>query len=126
MKEKLLATAGILIAIMLTAGCIGTSSGPPPQGKLTVIDHEITGVASGNVAVELTVKNTGTVMVELAQVTVSFYDAQKNLIDSTSDSVMSLGPGETWDFEIKCPGARCSQVKSYDIETVAGTSSGGP
>ena len=126
MKRKLFAIAGILIAIMLTAGCTGTSSGPPPQGKLTIIDHEMSGVESGNVTVEVTVKNTGTVMVELAQVTVSFYDAQKGLIDSTSDSVMSLGTGETWEFEIKCLGTRCRQVKSYEIETVAGTSSGGP
>jgi hypothetical protein len=71
------------------------------------------------------VKNVGPAVIELAQVTVSFYDAQEALIDSSSDSVMTLRPGETWDFQIACRGSRCRQVKKYEIETMAGTSSGG-
>ncbi len=40
-------------------------------------------------------------------------------------AVFALLPQETWDFEIKCRGTRCADVKSYEIETMAGTSSGG-
>ena len=114
--------ASIIVAVILASGCIG--SGPPLQGKLTVVNHEIIRGESGGVAVQVTVKNTGMATAELAQVTVSFYDAEKGLVDSSSDSVMNLGPGETWDFEISCQGTRCSQVSSCEIETMAGTSSG--
>ena len=125
MIKKWTVIAGILIAIMLVVGCTGMGSSSPQLGELAVINHEMTRGESGSVAVQVKIKNVGTVVAELAQVTVSFYDAQKKLIDSSSDSVMNLRPGETWEFELECQGERCSQVKSYQIETVAGTSSGG-
>lgn len=123
MIKKWTFIAGILIAIMPVAGCTDSSS--LQQGELAVINHNMTREESGIVEVQVTVKNVGKVMAELAEVTVNFYDASKNLIDSSSDSVMNLGPGEIWEFEIECQGTRCSQVKSYEIETMAGTSSGG-
>ena len=122
--KKWTVIASILSAMLLVAGCTGTGS-TPLAGELAVINHDMTRGESGSVEVQVTIKNVGSVMVELAQVTVSFYDADKNLIDSSSDSVMNLRPGEIWDFEITCQGARCSQVKGYEIETMAGTSSGG-
>ena len=122
--KKWTVIAGILFAMLLVAGCTGMGS-TPPAGELAVINHDMTRGESGSVEVQVTIKNVGSVMVELAQVTVSFYDANKNLIDSSSDSVMNLRPGEIWDFEITCQGARCRQVKGYEIETMAGTSSGG-
>lgn len=81
---------------------------------------------SGNTALHVMVKNTSRNVAELAEVTVSFYDARKNLIDSSRDSVMNLGPDETWDFNIPCQGERCSDVKTYEIKTTAGTSTGAP
>lgn len=125
MTKKLLAIAGILPALLLVTSCAGAGSGPAQSGELTVLNHTMTRGESGNVAVRVTVKNTGPVTAELAEVTVSFYDADRNLIDSSSDSVINLRPGETWDFEISCQGTQCSQVRSYEIETLAGTSSGG-
>ena len=116
---------GILGAMLLMAGCIGTGS-TRQVGELAVVNHEMVKGESGSVEVKVTVKNIGPVMVELAEVTVSFYDDQKGFIDSSSDSVMNLGRGESWDFKIACEGARCSQVKSYEIETIASGSSGGP
>jgi len=77
------------------------------------------------VTLAITIKNTGQVNAELAEVKVSFYDAQKNLIDSARDSVMNLKPDETWDFIIPCAGDDCGKIASYDIETTAGSSSGG-
>lgn len=121
--KKLFVMASILTT-MLVVGCTSSGSSPPPSGELAVINHEMTKGESG-VAVRVTVKNVGSVMVELAQVTVSFYDADKNLIDSSSDSVMNLGAGETWDFEIACQGTGGNEIRSYEIKTLAGTSSGG-
>lgn len=122
--KKWTVITGVLIAMLLVAGCTGMGS-TPLAGELAVINHDMTRGKSGSVEVQVTIKNVGSVMVELAQVTVSFYDADKNLIDSSSDSVMNLRPGEIWDFELACQGTRCNQVKSYEIETMAGTSSGG-
>lgn len=92
---------------------------------MTVLKHELTKDQAGKAVVLVTVKNTSNVKAELAEVKVRFYDAQKNLIDSARDSVMNLGPYETWDFTIACQSDRGNEVKSYEIETTAGTSSGG-
>ena len=124
MQRKWPVIASFLLALMLATGCPGAGS-PPLAGELTVLNHEIIKGEAGTAAVKVTVKNVGRVNAELAQVTVKFYDTSKNLIDSSSDSVMNLGPGETWDFEITCEGTRCHEVSSYEIETTAGTSSGG-
>jgi hypothetical protein len=122
--KRWVALIAVLFAVLPVAGCAG--GGPAsPAGELAVIDHEMVSGESGSAEVRVTVKNIGPGMAELARVTVKFYDAQKSLIDSSSDSVMNLGAGETWDFKITCRGARCNQVKSYEIETLAGTSSGG-
>jgi FlaG/FlaF family flagellin (archaellin) len=125
MVKKWTVIAAILGAMLLITGYTGACSSPSPSGKLSVINHNMTREESGAVEVQVTVKNVGPVVAELAEVSVSFYDASKNLIDISSDSVLNLRPGETWEFEIACQGERCSQVKSYDIETMAGTSSGG-
>ena len=121
--KKWCVIAGVLV-IMLTGGCTGSSTAPTSSGELAVIDHNLTSESPGQVIVNLTVKNVGVSMVELAQVTVNFLDAQGNLIDSSGDAVMNLLPGESWHFEIVCTGANCGQVKGYELETMAGTSSG--
>ena len=119
--KKLAAVFAVLMVATLVSGCIGTGS--VPRGELAVINHEM--IKEDSIVVKVTVKNVSRVTVELAEVTVDFYDADKNLIDSSRDSVINLGPQETWDFEIKCREARCHEVKTYEIKTMAGTSSGG-
>ena len=123
--KRLLFISAVIVSVMLASGCIGTASGPPPQAELAVLDQEMTREASGTVVVHVTVKNISRAVAELAEVTVSFYDAGKNLIDSSRDSVFNLGPDETWDFIIECGSARCGDVKSYEINALAGISSGG-
>ena len=123
--KKWYVIAGILVAMLLATSCAVVSPPSPPAGELAVLKHSLTKGDSGSVEVQVTVKNVGASTIELAQVKVNFYDAQRNLIDSSSDGVMNLKPGQSWDFEIVCPGVGCDQVKSYEIETMAGTSSGG-
>ena len=122
---KRLSFGVFLTVILLASGlsCIG--SGSAPIVELSVLKHEMTKDEAGAVVVKVTVKNTSHAVAELAEVMVSFYDAGKNLIDSSSDSVMNLRPDETWEFEITCRGERCGEATSYDIKTTAGTSSGG-
>jgi len=115
----------LLIVMLLTTGCFVVNPTPPPVGELAIIKHSLTRGDSGSVEVQVKVKNVGSSIIELAQVKVNFHDDEGNLIDSSSDAVMNLRPGESWDFEIACSGAGCDQVKNYEIETMAGTSSGG-
>lgn len=120
------AVFGICLVVLLLASgwsCVGTSSAPSVE--LSVLKHEMIKDAAGTAVVKVTVKNTSRAVAELAEVKVNFYDAEKNIIDSSSDSVMNLRPDETWDFEIACRGERCGEVSSYDIKTTAGASSGG-
>jgi hypothetical protein len=124
MKYKIAGMA-IILLMMLASGGACVQTGSAPRAELTVLKHELTRDQSGKAVILVTVKNTSNVKAELAEVKVRFYDAQKNLIDSSRDSVMNLGPDETWDFTIACQSDRGNEVKSYEIETTAGTSSGG-
>lgn len=111
----------MLITAMLS-GC--SASSPAPKTELAVTEHEMVRDASGTTVVRLTVKNTGTAVAELAEVTVRFYDAAGGLVHTATDSVMNLPPGETWEFELSCGSAGCSDVEKYTIDALAGTSSG--
>ena len=121
MKKAIIFT-GILSALLLISGCMSTATSPPPRGELQVVSHELVRLEDGSAEVLVTIKNTGMATVELARVTVTFLDAEKQLLDTSSDSVLNLNPEETWDFTIICQGERCRQIAGYDIETMAGTS----
>jgi len=114
---------GLLAVMLLATSCFAVS--PPPAGELDILRHSMNKGDSGSVEVEVMVKNVGPLTIELARVKVNFYDAEGSLIDSSSDAVMNLRPGEIWNFEIVCPGPGCERVKGYEIEAMAGTSSGG-
>ena len=89
----------ILAILPLINGCAGA---PPPSAELEIVKHSLDRGDSGNAKVLITVKNSGSSVIELAEVTVIFYDAQGNPISSTSDAVMNLEPRATWDFIILC------------------------
>lgn len=125
MKYKIVIAVGILSLILIPGlSCIQTG-GTLAKAELAVLKKELKTDAAGKVTLAVTVKNTSRVNAELAEVKVRFYDAQKNLIDSSRDSVLNLGADETWDFNIPCAGENCGKIASYEIETTAGTSSGG-
>ena len=123
--KKWYVIASILVVMLLATSCFAIGRTPPPAGELGILSHSMTSGDSGSVEVQVTAKNVGFSTIELAQVTVNFYDAQENLIDSSNDAVMNLRPGESWNFEIACSAAGYDQVKKYEIESMAGTSSGG-
>ena len=115
----------ILLTLLTSVCSCLMSSGSSPGAELTVIKKELVRDTSSNVTLHVTVKNTSRNVAEIAEVTVSFYDSQKDLIDSSRDSVMNLGPDETWEFNIPCRGERCNEVRTYEIKATAGTSKGG-
>lgn len=125
MNHKIAAFILILLALAASGfSCIQTG-GIAPKAELAVLKQELTKDAAGNAVVVVTVKNVSGVTAELAEVKVRFYDAQKNLIDATVDSVLGLKPNMTWDFTFACAGERCTGVKSYETEVTSGSSSGG-
>ncbi len=114
----------VLISVLLPAASSCMGSGPAPQATLTILNKEMGRDDTGAVVTRITVKNTSRFVAELAEVTAEFYDSRKNFISSASDSVMNLGPDETWEFEIYCEGDGCSQAASCDIKITTGASSG--
>ncbi len=78
---------------------------------------------SGYAEVSVTVKNVGSSTIGFAEVRVKFYNANKTLIGTSSDGIMNLSPNESWDFTLKCLGAGCDQVKSYEITATATSTS---
>jgi hypothetical protein len=122
---KYKAIIGLCLAALLAlpvGACItsGNTIAPP---ELSVIKKALTADSSGQKTLAVTVKNTGRTNAELAEVKVSFYDAQNNLLDSSRNSVMNLGIGETWDFIFTCAGDN-SKIASYDVAVTSGSSSG--
>jgi hypothetical protein len=126
MKCKI-AIAILIVLMLLTSGlsCIQTT-GSAPRVELAVLKQElVTDNVTGNVAVLVTVKNISNVKADLAEVKVRFYDSKKNLLDSERDSIINLKANETWDFTLTCQSDRCGEIKSYELETTVGSSSGG-
>jgi len=122
MKTKIIAFVIVLsVIIIVGVSCAGSAHVP----QLTVVSQELTKTSSGGAVVKVTIKNTGTTTAQLAEVKVTFYDAAKSVISTSRDSVMNLAPGATWDFQIPCLDPRASQVKSYEINVTASSSSGG-
>ena len=122
-----IALVGMILITLLTSfcSCINTT-GVAQKAELAILKKELTKDQAGNTVVLVTIKNVGSVNAELAEVRVTFYDAQKNIIDSSRDSILNLKAGETWEFTLSCSGERCSQIKSYDVEVTSGTSAGIP
>jgi hypothetical protein len=121
MKMKLvLAVCLLALAGGIGVSCIGAGNVAPPE--LSVINKQLTTNASGNSTLLVTVKNTGRTIAQLAEVKVSFYDAQKNLLDSSRDSILNLAVGETWDFHFAFAG-ESRQIASYDVAVTSGTGS---
>lgn len=119
--KKNLALLVIALLVILIAGISCTGVSAP---KLNIEKQELTRTQSGAAIVKVTIKNTGTVTAELVEVRVTFYDGAKNVITTAGDSVMNLGPGRNWDFQIPCLDPRTAQVKSYEVQVVSGSSSG--
>lgn len=121
--KKWCIVASLLIVLPALTGCALTGGGEAVPGKLEIVDKELIKDESGS-RVVVTVKNVGSNKIELAEVTVKFYDKNEGLIETGKDAVMNLKPAESWTFTIECKGEGCGEVQSCRVEALAGTSSG--
>jgi len=109
----LLAVLAVVGVCVISIGvCVVEEAGE----ELTIVDHSL-GYDNfwGYAEVTGTVKNTGDNTVEFGFVRVKFYDSSGNVIDTSSDSVQDLEPGETAKFEVAC--WEGEEVGDYEIWT---------
>jgi hypothetical protein len=118
MKNKVIFWILPALLLMLTlTSCIQTG-GTVVRPEVAVISENLTTDETGGTGLRVTIKNTGRIKADLAEVAVKFYDAGKALLDSNRDAVMGLDAGATWEFTIPC-GSALAKVASYQVETTA-------
>jgi hypothetical protein len=88
---------------------------PPPAEKLPILNLSMVQDELGFIIIKGTAKNISPSNSSYAEVNVMFYDAEGALLDTFLDSTSDLGPGETWDFEILCPGIDADGAKRYEV-----------
>jgi hypothetical protein len=64
-------------------------------------------------------QNTGSSLINIAIITVKFYDKDGNLVDSSSASRHSLTVGETWIFAVQSSGPDAWKITRYEISASA-------
>jgi hypothetical protein len=107
------------------AACAGVQYQPgevppsPAAERLPILNLSMVQDELGFIIIRGTAKNVSPTSSSYAEVRVMFYDAEGVLLDTFRDNVTDLGPGETWDFEILCPGIDTDEVKRYEV--VAGS-----
>ena len=60
-------------------------------------------------------RNTGTIAISQAVITVVFYDGDGKIIDTTSSTAKDLQPGETWNFSLQNSGTEAWKISKYAI-----------
>jgi len=119
---KLKISSVIIVLVLLTftgASCIQDNSSIVPA-EVSVISKELKKDAAGKTVLLVSVKNTGRIKADVVEVAAKYYDAQKNLLDANRDSVMTLNPGETWDFTLPCS-SDINKVASYEVTVTTGS-----
>lgn len=91
----------------------GSAPAIPQAEKLQILSHSMGTTDYGTPVVRGTAKNVSSSNLSYAEVRVKFYDAAGNLLDTSLDNVLDLGPGETWNFEVIYFGS--GNVKNYEI-----------
>lgn len=100
------------------AACAETQYQPeeaPPSEELLILSLTMTQDEHGFIIIKGTAMNVSPSNSSSAEVKVELYDAEETLLDTALDSISDLGPGETWDFEVACPGIDTDEVKRYEI-----------
>lgn len=88
----------------------------PPKTTLSIIKNQLSHDAAGNAIGLVSIKNIGDVTQDIASVTGKFHDANNNVIYSSTDTILSLAPGATWDYTFTCSGANCNKVTTFTVD----------
>ena len=119
-KIAILLTVTILGLVPLAA-CAGVQYQPEevppaqPAERLPILNLSMVQDELGFIIIKGTVQNAGPSRASYTEVKVMFYDAEGALLDTFRDSTSDMDPGETWDFEILCPGIDTDGAKKYEV-----------
>lgn len=119
----------ILVATLSAIGCGGAQPEAPSEEapseeapgeaptteKLEILSHEMITTEDGGKIVQGTARNVSGSMFHNATIRVKFYDASGTFITGSLDTIVNLGAGETWDFEMTCWLSEAKNVASYKI-----------
>jgi hypothetical protein len=72
-----------------------------PKAQLEITRNELSHDFDGNKIGIVSIKNVSDYNCNIASVTGKFYDASMNLVYSSTDTIVNLGPGETWDYPLR-------------------------
>jgi len=116
------------LVLAMAVGIGGCVTSPPPETapaqeaapvtkKLEILSHSMSGGRGEYVTpvVSGTAQNVSSSTIN-AYVYVKFYDAERNLLDTSGDSITSLGAGEIWSFKASYIGIDRDKVYSYKIK----------
>ena len=121
----LISLAVIILDLLPLAACAEIQYTPgemppaPPAEKLPILSLSMVQDELGFVIIKGTAKNVSSSSSSYAEVKVQFYDAEGTLLNTFTDSTVDLGRGETWDFEILCPGINTDGVKRYEVSATS-------
>lgn len=110
-----------ILGLVPLAACAGVQYQPeempsvPPAERLPILNLSMVQDELGFVIIRGTAENINPTSSSYVEVRVMFYDAEGVLLDTFRDNINNLDPGESWDFEILCPGIDTDGVKRYEV-----------
>ena len=108
----------ILASSVCLVGCAETRT---QSEEIKILSHSMTthqftgSMPESTAVVRGRAKNISNHIINPALIAVSFYDADGNLIDTSSAIRRNLGPCELWDFTVQSAGPDAWKSVSYDI-----------
>lgn len=94
-------------------------NGGEGEPNLEIVEHELVveeGSITTDVYVDATVENTGDMPTGTIELTADWYDDDGNYLDNDSGYLESLGPGETWDAQVRHLGSDSEAVADYELD----------
>ncbi len=83
--------------------------------QVELLSHKLSYDERGDLGVTGTLRNNGDKILSYVEVKIRFYDENKFLLESTSESISELKPNEIWKFSGIYPGFNVKEVISYEI-----------
>ena len=117
----------VVCAATMMGGCIGGTSESeygaqvPVQGagNVVIVEHDLViEKYNGWRSVEGVVKNTGKAPITWAEIEVTFYDANRNVLGDNSRQISELYQGDTHDFSIVYMGTYPKNVVGYAVAII--------
>jgi hypothetical protein len=122
--ERILIIVGIILVIgvlgivfrdSIASFLTGNAVANVDVEKAIIISHQMFINENSDLIVSGIVKNTAGKELEYIEVLVKFYDAERNVLRTTTESISNLGKDERWKFESIYPSFDTSKVADYNV-----------